>query len=310
MLGGQRIKIQLRAPHDVASQTHTSSDKTPGRECLEADAYGNAAACSIGRRSTADRATQRVLDTAIDVIAWESAVSRIAAWAAKRESRAVALCNAHSLVTARRDPEFARVLDGMDLATADGMAVVWVMRMLGHRQQQRLNGPDLMWRCCERAETLGLSVFFLGSTEETLERLQQRTASEFPRLRLVGLRSPPFRPMTDEEDLALVTEVNASGANIVFVSLGCPKQETWILRHRGRIASVMLGVGAAFDFHSGVRERAPQWIQDRGFEWLYRLLSEPRRLSGRYFSTNSSFIIGALQQLATARTERRGSISA
>jgi N-acetylglucosaminyldiphosphoundecaprenol N-acetyl-beta-D-mannosaminyltransferase len=202
------------------------------------------------------------------------------------------------------------VLDEMDMATADGMAVVWVMRLLGHRAQQRINGPDLMWRCCECAEALGLSVYFLGSTEDTLAQLRRCVSKAFPKLRIAGVQSLPFRPMTETEDQALESEVNASGANFVFVSLGCPKQEAWIARRRGRISSVMLGVGAAFDFHSGRRKRAPQWIQDHGLEWLYRLVCEPRRLSGRYFSTNSSFIVGAARQLSHARTDRSNADSA
>lgn len=262
---------------------------------------------STERTRRAERIRERVLDTPIDIIEWDETVARIMAWGATRESRTVALCNAHSLVTAQLDADFARILDDMDMATADGMSVVWVLRMLGHATQQRINGPDLMWRCCERAEASKLSIYLLGSTERTLALLETRLSAAFPTLRIAGTHSLPFRPLTDEEDATLVSDVNASGAHLVFVSLGCPKQEAWIAHHRGRIASVMLGVGAAFDFLSGERSRAPQWIQDNGLEWLYRMVHEPFRLTGRYFSTNSRFIVGAARQLARGRAQRRNS---
>ncbi len=262
---------------------------------------------SAERALRPERIRERVLDTPIDIIEWDDTVARILSWGAARESRTVALCNAHSLVTAQRDLSFGRILDDMDLATADGMSVVWVLRMLGHATQQRINGPDLMWRCCERAAPSNLSIYLLGSTERTLALLESRLMAAFPTLRIAGMHSPPFRPLTVDEDAKLVSDINASGAHIVFVSLGCPKQEAWIAHHRGRIASVMLGVGAAFDFLSGERSRAPQWIQDKGLEWLYRLVHEPFRLTGRYFSTNSRFIVGAARQLARGRDQRRWS---
>jgi N-acetylglucosaminyldiphosphoundecaprenol N-acetyl-beta-D-mannosaminyltransferase len=248
------------------------------------------------------RTRQTVLTTPIDVIDWERTLDLVMAWGARREPRAVAMCNAHSLVTAQRDPEFGRVLAEMDLATADGMSVAWVMRKLGRHGQQRVNGPDLMWRCCERAEREGQSIYLCGNTPETLERLVNRLREQFPALRIAGSCSPPFRALTDHEDRQIVADINGSGANLVFVSLGCPKQERWIRDHSRRVAAVMIGVGAAFEFHSGVRPRAPQWMQQAGLEWFYRMMREPRRLTGRYFSTNLAFILASTRQL---RRDRR-----
>ena len=158
-----------------------------------------------------------------------------------------------------------------------------------------------MWRYCQQAASTGTSVFLLGSTEATLHALEQRLKAAFPQLRIAGLLSPPFRALTPAEDADLVERVNASGAGVVFVSLGCPKQERWMAEHRGRIHAVMLGVGAAFDFHSGLVRRAPAWMRNAGLEWLHRLASEPGRLWKRYLSTNSAFIAGAIRQLLSQR---------
>ena len=147
-----------------------------------------------------------------------------------------------------------------------------------------------MWRYLGVAEQLGQSVFFYGSSNDTLDRLMVRIKAAFPRLKIVGLESPPFRELTAEEDQAYVTQINQSGAHVVFVGLGCPKQEAWIANHRGRIKAVMLGVGAAFDYHAGTIQRAPVWMQKLGLEWLHRLASEPRRLARRYAVTNSVFV--------------------
>lgn len=243
------------------------------------------------------RLTSRVLQTPIDVVDWAVALGRIEQWAAKRESRYVCACNVHSIVTAARDTRFGQALSQADMATPDGAPVAWMMRRLGHPTQQRVNGPDLMTSCCERAATNGTSVYLLGSTPDTLVALRQQLALQLPALRIAGTTSPPFRPLSTAEDQALVTRLNDSGAGIVFVSLGCPKQEEWMAEHRGRVRAVMIGVGAAFDFHAGALERAPPWMQHNGLEWLYRLGSEPCRLWKRYFVTNAIFVVGATWQL-------------
>lgn len=231
-----------------------------------------------------------VLDSHIDAASWEEAISRIAGWAAHRQSRFVALCNVHSVVTASQEAEFNHVIAQADLALPDGAPVAWALRREGFPNQQRINGPDLMWRYLGVAEQLGQSVFFYGSSNDTLDRLMVRIKAAFPKLKIVGLESPPFRALTAEEDQAYVDQINKSGAHVVFVGLGCPKQEGWMASHRGRIKAVMLGVGAAFDYHAGTIERAPLWMQKIGMEWLHRLISEPRRLAKRYAVTNSVFI--------------------
>jgi len=238
-----------------------------------------------------------VLDTHIDAIGWDEVVSRIASWASHRQSRVVALCNVHSVVTASQDPAFQTVLSQADLALPDGAPVAWALRREGFSGQQRINGPDLTWRYLQVAEQLGQSVFFYGSTQDTLDRLMVTIKDSFPKLKIVGMESPPYRELSAEEDQAYVDQINQSGANVLFVGLGCPKQEAWMAAHRGRIKAVMLGVGAAFDYHAGTIQRAPVWMQKIGMEWFHRLLSEPRRLFKRYTVTNSIFIYRMIKNL-------------
>jgi N-acetylglucosaminyldiphosphoundecaprenol N-acetyl-beta-D-mannosaminyltransferase len=243
------------------------------------------------------RTIARVLGVPIDVIDWATATARIRLWAAAFESRYVCICNAHSVVTASDDPIFSAAVSLADMATPDGAPVAWVMRKLGFSGQQRINGPDLMWKYCASVEQFGESIYLYGSTRHTLDLLQQRLVREFPRLRIAGAESPPFRSPTAQEDAATVERINASGAGTVWVSLGCPKQELWMGSHRGRINAVMVGVGAAFDYHAGTIRRAPLWMQETGLEWLHRLWSEPRRLWRRYLVTNTRFILLATKQL-------------
>lgn len=242
-----------------------------------------------------------VLGVPIDALDWSDALARIADWAARRDSRYVCICNAHSVVTASHDATFHSVVAGSDLATPDGAPVAWVLRRLGRRAQRRIDGPDLMWRYLEQAAQREEPIFLYGSTEATLGRLQERLRRRWPALPIAGAHSPPFRTPTDDEDMAVVARINASGARTVWVSLGCPKQEVWMAAHRGRINAVMIGVGAAFDFHSGMTARAPHWMRRAGLEWLHRLWSEPRRLWRRYLVTNTAFMLGAARQLLGSR---------
>jgi N-acetylglucosaminyldiphosphoundecaprenol N-acetyl-beta-D-mannosaminyltransferase len=236
------------------------------------------------------RTGAQVLDSHIDAISWEQAVARISGWAASHQSRFVTFCNVHSVVTASQDAAFHEVIAQADLALPDGGPVAWALRREGFSDQERVSGPDLMWHYLAHAEQEGQSVFFYGSALDTLEKLRTRIEAHFPKLKIAGLESPPFRALTPAEDQAYVDQINRSGANVVFVSLGCPKQEAWMKDHRGRIRAVMLGVGAAFDYHSGLLDRAPLWAQKAVLEWLFRLCSEPRRLFKRYLVTNTIFI--------------------
>lgn len=247
------------------------------------------------------RKTTPVLSAPIDVLTWDDALTRVARWSVMRQSCYVCICNAHSVVTAGQDPAFGTVVAQADMATPDGAPVAWLMRKLGFASQQRINGPDLMWKYCAEAAERDESIYLYGGAPETLTILQAKLAVAFPKLRVAGTYSPPFRPLTAAEDAAVVVRINASGAGTVWVSLGCPKQEFWMAAHRGRINAVMVGVGAAFDYHAGTIQRAPLWMQNAGLEWLHRLVSEPRRLWKRYLVTNTMFIAGAIKQIATKK---------
>jgi N-acetylglucosaminyldiphosphoundecaprenol N-acetyl-beta-D-mannosaminyltransferase len=250
---------------------------------------------------TGKRRIEVIIQAPIDALTWDEALARISGWASARESRVVCICNAHSVVTAGHDADFARALADADLCTPDGAPVAWMLRRLGHADQQRINGPDLMWRYCAAAAARGESIYLYGGTESTLALLRQRMRTAFPGLFIAGAVSPPFRPLTPQEQADAVAAINASGAGTVWVGLGCPKQELWMHALRGQVQAVMVGVGAAFDYHAGTVHRAPPWMQRAGLEWLHRLASEPRRLWRRYLVTNTWFVIGAARQLIRRR---------
>ncbi len=247
--------------------------------------------------STTERGAVRVLGVPVDAITFEQAQSRVMAWGHAHDSRYVVLANVHVVVTASREASFGAAVAAADLATPDGAPVAWMLGKLGGVAQERVSGPDLTWAVLGRCEAEALPVYFFGSTRETLGLLAERINIAFPNLVVAGYEAPPFRPITAQEDAESVARINSSGAGLVFVGLGCPKQEHWMQAHRGQVNAVMLGVGAAFDFHAGTVSRAPAWMRAHGLEWLHRLVSEPRRLWKRYFVTNSLFLWGASWQL-------------
>ncbi|WP_036137363.1 WecB/TagA/CpsF family glycosyltransferase [Aerolutibacter daejeonensis] len=238
-----------------------------------------------------------VIGSPIDAVTWDEAIERIHVWARARESRVVCICNVHSVVTARSDSGFSAVIRDADMATADGFPVALMLRRLGVPGQERINGPDLMLRYCRHVAAASESIYLYGGSVATLDVLRRRLLEACPGLMIAGAYSPPYRELTPDEDAAIVAKINASGAGVVWVGLGCPKQEKWMADHRGRINAVMIGVGAAFDYHAGIVKRAPPWMQRRGLEWFYRLVTEPRRLWRRYLVTNSLFIWHVARQL-------------
>jgi N-acetylglucosaminyldiphosphoundecaprenol N-acetyl-beta-D-mannosaminyltransferase len=182
------------------------------------------------------------------------------------------------------------------MATPDGMPVAWTLRLNGFPNVRRISGPDLMLDILSHLDSGILPVYFYGSTKRTLARLTQRMRDRFPNLKIAGSYAPPFRSLSAAEDADIISRINDSGAGIIFVGLGCPKQELWVADHLGKISAVMIGVGAAFDFHAGNITRAPLLLQKSGLEWFYRLCNEPRRLFKRYFTTNIMFIKYVLQR--------------
>ena len=233
----------------------------------------------------------------VDPVCLALGLERVTAWAAERSSRSVCFCNVHSLMTTRQDDGFRAVIDAADLNLPDGAPVAWMLRRMGYGGQRRISGPDFMWAYLGQAEVRRERIFLYGATPVTLDRLQARIRSAFPGLIIAGAWSPPFRPLTREEDEQVTQRINDSGAQTVWVGLGCPAQERWLHAHRGRVQAVMLGVGAAFDFHAGSLGRAPVWMRRLGLEWLHRLWQEPRRLWRRYLVTNSAFVGAVVRQV-------------
>jgi len=250
------------------------------------------------------RAGSMVLRSWVDAGTLQDFLDRIFDWSSRRESRYVCLVNVHSLVTAKRNPSMGLALEGSDANLPDGWPVAWALRRLAWNRQQRVSGPELMWAMLEQAASRGVGVYLYGGHPDALRRLEARIAAELPLLHLCGTWSPPFRPLTPAEAQEAAARINASGAGIALIGLGCPKQELWMAEHRGRIHAVMIGVGAAFDFHSGRVRRAPEWMRRNGLEWAHRLAQEPRRLAGRYLDTNAAFLRWVLGAVLTGGLRR------
>jgi exopolysaccharide biosynthesis WecB/TagA/CpsF family protein len=214
----------------------------------------------------------------------------------------VAATSVHGLTIGATDPQFGAVLNSFDLITPDGQPVRWALNALhGAGLTERVYGPTLMRWVCEAATQAQLSVYFYGSRQEVLDQLVQRLSHSLPDLRVAGYRSPPFRPLTAAEDEQDIADIRASGADLVFVGLGCPRQERWAFEHRAQLGRPILCVGAAFDFHAGTLRQAPAWMQARGLEWLFRLLMEPRRLWRRYTKHIPIFVALVGRQYVTQR---------
>lgn len=239
-----------------------------------------------------------ILDMRVDATSYADTVNRALFWAREAESRYICVANAHMVMEGWDSPAFRRVVNAADLVTPDGMPLVWMLRRLGIHSQQRVCGPVLMPTLCAAAERDHVPVGFYGGRPEHLNRLVDVMQMKFPRLMITFASSPPFRALTSAEDQEVVRQINASNTRILFVGLGCPKQEWWMARHVGSIQAVMVGVGAAFQINAGLAKQAPPWMQAAGMEWLYRLGTEPRRLLVRYLKHNPRFVaLAGLQAL-------------
>jgi N-acetylglucosaminyldiphosphoundecaprenol N-acetyl-beta-D-mannosaminyltransferase len=234
--------------------------------------------------------TVRVLSSNITATSYSEVANSMLLWTRRKESRSIYAANVHMLMEAHDSPEFQAMVNNADIVTPDGMPLVWAMRQKGRKNQQRVYGPTLMLHLLGAVAREKIPVGLFGSTEEVLNKLAVRLQDQYPGLIIALKIAPPFRSPTEAEDKKLVRQINDSGARLLFVGLGCPKQERWIAGHRGEVHAVMVGVGAAFDFHTGTIPQAPVWMQKAGLEWLFRVLREPRRLWKRYFWNNPRFI--------------------
>jgi N-acetylglucosaminyldiphosphoundecaprenol N-acetyl-beta-D-mannosaminyltransferase len=232
------------------------------------------------------------------------AAARIEEWIRNGERRFVTVTGVHGIMESQRDPEIMRIHRAAGMCVPDGMPTVVIGRLRGHKGMRRVYGPDLMLEIMRRSREKGYTHFFYGGKEGVPELLRDRLVERFPGLRVVGTYSPPFRPLATDEELALQERIEELAPDILWVGLSTPKQERWMAARVGRLnAGVMIGVGAAFDFHAGLVRQAPRWIQPLCLEWLFRLCVEPKRLWKRYMANNPRFIWMMLAEALGFRRE-------
>jgi N-acetylglucosaminyldiphosphoundecaprenol N-acetyl-beta-D-mannosaminyltransferase len=241
--------------------------------------------------------SRHVLGMRVDATSYEDASRRVIQWAHERRSAYVCVATVHMVMESFDSSVFRSVVNGADLVTPDGRPLVWALKTLGVGGASQVRGADLMVHVVERAARENIPIGLYGGTTELLEQLVRIMRTRFPGLQVVCQIAPPFRALTPEEDEVFTRSIVTSGARILFVGIGCPKQERWMEAHKDSVSAVMLGVGAAFDFHVGRVRQAPHWIQVLGLEWAFRLLMEPRRLWKRYVKHNPRFVALFLMQL-------------
>lgn len=237
-----------------------------------------------------------ILGMSIDTTSYDEVCQLIINWQANHESKMVCFANVHMVMTAYDSKVFRSMVNQADLVTPDGMPLVWTLRQMGYEDQQRVYGPTLTIKLLKLVEEHQIPIGFFGSTQEVINNLKNNIYEKHPNINIVYTYSPPFQDLDDAEMHLISSEINQAGARILFVGLGCPKQEIWMHDNKNSIQAVMLGVGAAFDFIAGNKRQAPHWIQRIGMEWFYRLMTEPKRLWKRYFYNNPRFIIFTLME--------------
>lgn len=251
----------------------------------------------------------KLLSISVSNGTYDDFVCSITRRAAAAESNYACIANVHMLVEAYRHAAFAQIVNNAAITTPDGKPIVWALYLLYGIKQERVDGMGLLPALLKSAEENSLPVFFYGSSQAMLDKTKHYISYAYPKLKVAGMHSPPFRPLTSEEEDMVVSKINSSGARLVFVVLGCPKQERWMASMKGRINAFMIGVGGALPVLIGEQKRAPRWMQSGGLEWLYRLDQEPRRLFKRYAVTNSVFLYlfskAYLQKMMILRVAKR-----
>ena len=239
-----------------------------------------------------------ILGVGVSAINMETAVSQINGWIERREPNYVIAVPAHCIVECLRSDELRNIYNRAGMVTPDGRPIAWICRLMGHRHVEQVRGSDLMLEVCKRSVGAGYRHFLYGGwPPDVVERLAQWLKERFPGIQIVGTFAPPFRPVTKEEDGLIVERINTARPDIVWIGLGVAKEEYWSESHVGKIvAPVLIGVGAAFDFHSGRKAQAPRWMIRMGLEWFFRCLTEPRRLIPRYLRDNPIFMWNVLRQ--------------
>lgn len=246
-----------------------------------------------------------VLGQRVDATSYADATARVLHWASQKRSSYVCVSNVHMVMEGWDDSEFRKIVNHADLITPDGMPLVASLRLMGVPDASRVYGPNLTLHVCEAAAREGISIALYGGTEESIGDFEAFLIQKYPGLKVACAISPPFRPLSEEEDAAYCRQISESGAGMLFVGIGCPKQERFMATHKDRLPLVMLGVGAAFDFHTGRVKQAPAWMQKISMEWFFRLMAEPKRLWRRYIWHNPRFVVFMLVQLIRFKTGQR-----
>lgn len=249
-----------------------------------------------------DQGKKNIIGVLVNAVDYEAAMDHIATAARSRRPLAVSALAVHGVMTGYIDSEQRARLNHLDLVVPDGQPVRWALRLLhGSKLPSRVYGPTLMLKICELFEHQGLGIYLYGSTAPVLELLERSLYKRFPNIKICGAEPSKFRRLSDEEKIHLSDRITASGAQVTFVGLGCPRQEVWAYEYRDALSMPIVAVGAAFDFHAGTSKQAPTWMQDRGLEWLYRLKTEPRRLWRRYLILNPWYIALVIAQFFRLR---------
>lgn len=239
----------------------------------------------------------RVVSLFPDVVSHDMTIAKVAELVKAGNGGYVCFSTVHMTMEAHDDAEFAKTVNGADLIVTDGMPIVWMQKLQGARNASRVRANDMMTMLCGYAEKNDLSVGFYGGKQEVIDKICGRARKDFPDLQIAYAFSPPFRALTEKEDAEITGEVARTAPDILFMGLGCPKQENWMADHKGKLKTVMLGVGASFDFYAGNVKESPEWIGKLGLEWLFRFSQEPKRLWKRYLILNPRFMWLAAMQL-------------
>jgi len=251
-----------------------------------------------------DFGKQNILGVGINAVDYEAAVEKIISAARDKHSFAVSALAVHGVMTGATDSIHRHRLNGLDLVVPDGQPVKWALNWLYRiKLPDRVYGPNLTLKVCERAAKEGLSIYLYGSQPEVLEKFEANLKKKFPSLVIAGGQPSRYRQVTADEQAETAETIRKSGASIVLVGLGCPRQETWIFENRKLLSMPLLAVGAAFDFHAGTVSQAPVWMQNRGLEWLFRFVQEPKRLWKRYVYLNPLYLLFLALQMAKLRTK-------
>lgn len=247
----------------------------------------------------------RILNTNINVISMQETIDYITENLDGLRGRYICVSNVHTTVMSHDNAEYNKIQNSAAMALPDGKPLSVVSKKRGYKNARRVTGPDLMGEMFALSETSDLRHYFYGGKEETIELLGSKLKEKYPKIQIAGMYSPPFRPLTEEENREVIEKINQAQPDIIWVGLGAPKQEKWMYEHQKQLCGVMIGVGAGFDYHAGTIKRAPGWMQKCSLEWMYRLMQDPKRLFKRYFVTNFKFIYLVLMENISGKSHKK-----